>query len=86
MGLIGKVLGAKLSANMMDRALRKQEATATPTGEYLPAGQVTTGGLRQQAGAVVDRAGQIYRQNPKLIGGLATLAAAALLVGMKRKA
>jgi hypothetical protein len=35
--------------------------------------------------AVVDRATQIYRQNPKLVSGLAVLAGAALIAGMKRR-
>ena len=35
--------------------------------------------------AVIDRATQIYRQNPKLVGGLALLAGAAVLAGIKRR-
>ena len=33
----------------------------------------------------VDKATQIYRQNPKLVGGLAVLAGAAILAGMRRR-
>jgi hypothetical protein len=35
--------------------------------------------------AAIDRATQIYKQNPKLVGGLAVLAGAALLVGLKKR-
>ena len=35
--------------------------------------------------AAVDKATQIYKQNPKLIGGLAVLAGAAILAGMKKR-
>ena len=35
--------------------------------------------------AAVDKATQVYKQNPKLIGGLAVLAGAAILAGMKKR-
>jgi hypothetical protein len=35
--------------------------------------------------AVVDRATQIYQKNPKLVGGLAVLAGAAILAGMRKR-
>ena len=35
--------------------------------------------------AAVDKATQVYQKNPKLIGGLAVLAGAAILAGMKRR-
>ena len=90
MGMIGKILAARLGMKMMDRALHKQEqqyAQAEPTtGEYIPANQVLTTGSRIKAGAgaVVDRAAQVYKQNPKLIGGLGLLALAAMLVKVKQ--
>lgn len=86
MGLIGKVLAAKLGTRMMERALRRREmkAAAPAAGEYIPAaGANAARGGRLHA--LTDRATQVYRRNPKLLGGLATLAAAALLVGLKQK-
>ena len=83
MGLISRVLAAKLGTTMMDRALRDRRASAPSAGEYIPANQVGTragGALNGLAG----RATQIYRDNPKLVGGIATLAAAALLVSLKQ--
>jgi hypothetical protein len=35
--------------------------------------------------AVANRATEIYRQNPKLVGGLAVLAGAAILAGMRKR-
>ena len=35
--------------------------------------------------ALAQRATQVYRQNPKLVGGLAVLAGAAILAGMKKR-
>jgi hypothetical protein len=42
--------------------------------------RITAGG-----NAVAQRATQIYRENPKLVGGLAILAGAAILAGMKKR-
>jgi hypothetical protein len=35
--------------------------------------------------AAVDKATQVYKENPKLIGGLAVLVGAAILAGMKKR-
>lgn len=65
---------------------KTQAGTPTPTtGEYLPTSQeAAPSGWRGQANAVVDRATQVYKQNPKLIGGLALVGLAGLLVRMKQ--
>ena len=42
--------------------------------------RISTGGS-----AAVDKATQVYKQHPKLIGGLAVLAGAAILAGMKKR-
>ena len=70
---------------LFDR-FKTQAGTPTPTtGEYLPAqSQGALSGLRGQAGAVMDRATQVYKQNPKLIGGIALLGLAGMLVRMKQ--
>lgn len=64
-----------------------QAGTPTPTtGEYLPSVQAqdAPSGWKGQANAVIDRATQVYKQNPKLIGGLALVGLAGLLVRMKQ--
>ena len=35
--------------------------------------------------AAIDKATQVYQKNPKLVGGLAVLAGAAILAGMKKR-
>lgn len=54
--------------------------------DTLPA---TTGGWKDRiaagGSAAVDKATQVYQKNPKLIGGLAVLAGAAILAGMKKR-
>ena len=49
--------------------------------------RISAGGSAIAAGgsAALDKATQIYKQNPKLIGGLAVLAGAAILAGMKKR-
>ena len=70
---------------LFDR-FKTQAGTPTPTtGEYLPAAQDAVSGWKGQAGAVMDRAAQVYRQNPKLIHGIGLLALAGLLVRMKQR-
>jgi hypothetical protein len=71
---------------LFDR-FKSTAGTPTPTtGEYLPASQSQGAltGWKGQAGAVLDRASQVYKQNPKLIGGIGLLALAGVLVRMKQ--
>ena len=60
------------------------------SSDTLPAttsGRIATWKDRLSAGgnAAMDRASRIYRENPKLVGGLAVLAGAAILAGMKKR-
>jgi hypothetical protein len=62
---------------------RKQEPADTlpipsATGESLPTA------ARRQGTAILNRAGQIYRDNPKKVQALGLVAAAVLLTRMKR--
>lgn len=50
------------------------QASEVISGDVMPRG----------SGNIADRATQIYKQNPKLIGGLALIASALLLNRMKR--
>ena len=90
MGLLAKIFTGKVAANVVNRALARNEArrtaaatTARSAGEYIPAGQVASRSAGH--GALIDRATQVYQKHPKLIAGIATVAAAAVLAGMKRK-
>lgn len=68
---------------------KTQAGTPVPTtGEYIPGENLpatsSASGWKGQANAVLDRATQVYKQNPKLVGGLGLLALAGLLVSVKR--
>ena len=69
---------------LFDR-FKTQAGTPVPTtGEYVPAESQSMTGWKGQANAVLGRATQVYKQNPKLIGGLALLGLAGMLVRMKQ--
>ena len=81
MGLLGKIF-AVTAASKAFRGARNENAAQS---EYIPAtAPDASTGLAGRANAVLGRAGQIYKDNPKLVGGIALLGAAALLAGMKR--
>lgn len=77
-----------MMGNMVSRVLGKGQAPATATaeGQYIPAtpSRDTTGALGTQANAVLQRATDVYRRNPKLVGGIGLVALAALLVKVKQ--
>jgi hypothetical protein len=56
------------------------------SSDTLPA---NAGNLRDRiaagGSAAMEKATQIYKQNPKLVGGLAVLAGAAILAGLKKR-
>jgi hypothetical protein len=81
MGLLGKIFAVTAAS----KAFRSARADRAPQSEYIPAGSnAVSPGFGSTANAVLDRAGQIYKQNPKLVGGIALLGAAALLASIKR--
>ena len=41
--------------------------------------------IAQGGNAALGKATEVYKQNPKLVGGLAVLAGAAILAGMKKR-
>jgi hypothetical protein len=63
---------------------RPQESADT---QYVPAttGESLPDTVRRQGTAMFDRAMQYYRENPKKVQALGAVAAAALLVGLKRR-
>ena len=80
MGILGKLITGKVAATALNRHLAKREARRA-AGEFIPAASATASTAATRAktygGALVDRAGQVYRQNPKLV---TTIASGALLV------
>ena len=72
---------------------RRTDLSTTPVppesslgaGDVIPAnGGSMSDRLRSTGGALVDKGVGFYKQNPKLVGGLALLASAVLLNSMKR--
>ena len=77
---------------------RTTEVQFPAANQYTPADQagsfkdelVERGGaikdeLAARGGLMVDKATQVYKKHPKLIGGLALVAGAAILASMKRR-
>ena len=60
---------------------RTRETPAVPAQQ----GNAMTDRLAAGSNAALDKATQVYKQNPKLVGGLAVLAGAAILAGMKKR-
>lgn len=63
---------------------RPQPTGADPYVASEPAG-TPLDRLAAGSNAMLDKATQVYKQHPKLIGGLAMVAGAAILAGMKRR-
>ncbi|HUP98762.1 MAG TPA: hypothetical protein VM073_12500 [Usitatibacter sp.] len=77
MGILSKLITGKVAATAINRHLAKREA-ARMAGEYIPASMpAAAANARTYGGALADRAGQVYKQNPKLV---TTIASGALLV------
>lgn len=62
--------------------LPSDPASTLGRSDTLPAD--TMGRITARGNAIASKASQIYKQNPKLIGGLALVASALLLNRMKR--
>jgi hypothetical protein len=66
------------------KLFRRNTASAAPSPSIYEADR-TTGALSARGGAMMDRATQIYRNNPKAVGGAALLGAVALLGLVKNR-
>jgi len=75
MGMLGNLFNRNAAANPNLPA-----AYSTP-----PAGGSLKDRFYAGSNAVIDRATQIYQRNPKLVGGLALLAGAAVLAGVRKR-
>jgi hypothetical protein len=76
MGILGNLFNRNSTTTTQPVPVDPYSNAAMPTWQD----RVLAGG-----GAVVDRATQIYQKNPKLVGGLAVLAGAALLAGIRSR-
>lgn len=85
MGLLGKIIAAKVTAKLVEGMNRKARATpATPASrqEYIPANAPAT---RSGLGGLASRCGQFCRDNPKLMGSLGIAVAALALQQLTRR-
>lgn len=68
-----------------DLASRPQAPSATlGRGDVVPADSGWTSRIGTTGGAMVDKATRIYKENPKMVGGVALLAGALLLNHLRR--
>jgi len=75
--------------NLFDR-LRGRNAPQAPdatlgSGDVIPADAGFGSRVRAGSGQALHRASEVYRRNPKLVGGLALVAGAMLLNRMKSR-
>ena len=63
----------------------QQPSSTLGNGDVIPANATWKDRLSQGSNAALDKATQVYNKNPKLVGGLAVLAGAAILAGMKNR-
>jgi putative intracellular protease/amidase len=82
MGLIGKILAAKLVAKLTER-LDRAQTDPVPKAEYIPAGRAAPVGAR--GNVLLDRAGRIYQRNPKLVATVGAAALALIAAGLSRR-
>ena len=62
----------------------KEPASTLGAGDVIPADNGLKRRLSAQGSAIAGRATEFYRQNPKLVGGVALIASALLLSRMRR--
>jgi hypothetical protein len=76
--------------NLFNRIRGMANAHARPdtnilSGEVVPAASSYGNKLRAGSNAALNRASEVYRKNPKMVGGLALVAGALLLNRMKAR-
>jgi hypothetical protein len=84
MGMLGRIIGGAIGAKVL-HSLATREATRE--GQYIPAPTSDASlPVATRSGSLVDRAGQFYAENPKLVhtAGAAALAIALAAIGKRR--
>jgi hypothetical protein len=88
MGLLSKIIAAKATTRVVQK-MNERSRAAKAQAEYIPAGQSVPAtratALQTNATAMLDRAGQFYKQNPKMVAGLGVAAALMALSALKRR-
>jgi hypothetical protein len=84
--MLSKLLGLKVAQKVVQRLDARADAKdAQLRQQYIPAGQPypAQGGWR--GNTVVQKAGQFYQQNPKLVASLATVVLAGVAAALAKK-
>jgi hypothetical protein len=86
MGLIGKMIGGAIAANLLKR-LENGARSVPEQIQYIPASQPDT--MRTQptrvGNGIVDRAGRFYRENPRLVHAIGSAALAIALARLAQR-
>lgn len=88
MGLLAKLITGNIAAKAVNKAIARHEARQAAragAGQYIPAGESAASVVPTRGMSVVDRAGAIYRNNPKLVGSIGIAAGLAALAMLRRK-
>lgn len=85
MGMLTKVLGLKVAQKVVQRLdQRSQRKDAELRQQYIPAAQRAPAPGRSRH-AVLQKAGDFYQQNPKLVASLATVLLAGVAAALAKK-
>ena len=86
MGLLTKIITGSIAAKAVDKAIARHDARqAARAGQYIPAGESAASVIPTRGTSVIDRAGAVYRNNPKLVGTIGIVAGLAALAMMRRR-
>ncbi len=88
MGMLGKLITGNVAAKLVNKAIEKHEAKQVAkarAGQYIPAGAAEGTVMPARGATLADRAGAIYRNNPKTVGLAGIALGIAALALMKRK-
>ena len=87
MGILSKMLGLKVAQKVVQRLDARADAKDAQLRrqQYIPAGQPDPASAGWRGNAMVQKAGQFYHQNPKLVASLATVVLAGVAAALAKK-
>jgi len=86
MGMLAKMLGLKVAQKVVQRLDARADAKdAQLRQQYIPAGQPEPAYGGWRGNAAVQKAGQFYQRNPKLVASLATVVLAGVAAALAKK-
>ena len=88
MGLLTRIITGNIAAKAVNKAIARHEARQAArarAGQYIPAGEAAASVVPTRGTSLVDRAGAVYRNNPKLVGSIGIAAGLAALAMLRRR-